>query len=534
MDERRAPWRFYGREREIGRLRTVTGAGGFRMLAVTGGRGAGKTRLIEEALKGQPPAVQITLPDASGSGIAERRGLAEECCVRLERGMRRAGFRAAPRGGCESHERPGRFLKKTLGVLMRAGAVVTIDEFQNAVQLGLTAAVQAGLKPVRRGRSVTGKLIVAGARRQEMLQLLDGAGEALVLRPLAGAEMLEMAAEQGWLAKPRRFLAAYAVFGGVPSRWERLAAEQRDGLLPEPPDGSDGTWRRMFLAREVGRLRGAAAEKFVHPALAALSAEELLIAGMAAAEPRGRRWSGIRRRFRRRVQPADSPADSAAAKAAAKAAVQARAAAALRALQERLLLVERTGGNFGGGRFKIRMADHAALFELTAAAVWPEGDPDFGDSRYGRPLAEAEAAALERLAEEWIRTRPGLTWSVRGLEAGRKDTAAEIDVAAGVGEPDSCEPLPRLLRVMASCRRRPKAHRANRTRAKFQRALGMHGLGGRPRRPWPEDIERLLISPERPAAPASPDGFVRRGLPDMARELGLEIRPWPAPPSRRK
>lgn len=515
MKTMQAAWGFYGRQREISQLRKRVDAGRFHMVAVIGGRGVGKTQLIKETLRSMddwPPSVWLTLPDADrGMDYSERQALARECCAELAAAASLAGL--GEHLHAESPDRPGRFLKKTFVNLLRAGAVVVLDEFQNAASLSLISAVRDAVEQFRHGTAVKGTLIVAGSHQQEMIRLLNDPRAALYgrptacvrLRPLTAPELLEMAADQGWLDRPRRFLAAYAVFGGVPLHWSRLRDAQLEGDLPEPA-GGDETWREMFLAHEVKRLRDHERERFGYRALVTLSEGARQAARMAAEHPRGLRWSAVVDKF---IELDAAKGRETASKARA-------------ALEGHLLLIEPAGGEPGS---KVRMADHRALFEMMVESIWPEDDPDFEDFRYRQALrkaADAEGFALERLAEQWIRTRPGVTWAKRNLTAETPGGSVEIDVAAG----QAGDGLIGKLRIMASCKRSPDAHTKDGTAVKFRRFLEFNGWSAT--EGWPAHIRRLLVSPERPLSVPGAEGFERIGLKDMAGELGLEIRPWPS------
>lgn len=525
MTDQERKWRFYGRREEIRELRAGADCQRYQMLAVLGGRGVGKTTLIEEALKSlkrQPPVVWTTLPPVrKEDGVIERLHLSRGCCLELADKAHEAGLESeihTAAGQPAQGAGTGYLYGRTLGNLLRAGAVVVIDEFHNVEPLLLSGAVVAALESVRRDQSVTGKLIVAGSHQQQMHALLhDSAGPfhgrptgEIQLLPLAAPDLLEMAAEQGWLDKPRRLLAAYAVFGGVPLCWERLQREHEAGVLPEPDDGSEESWRRMFLAREVRRLRAAPAQRFDHRALVELSPDALALAKMAADSPRARGWSEIVEKFR--ALPSGPQAVT----------PRGRAAAALHMLERHLLIAEMTSGGD-----KVRITDHRALFELTVESGWPKGKPKKGAAQLAGALARAaenEGRALERLAEEWLLALGGHTWVERNLEAKGKTgkVEVEIDVAAGGGGGAADEEF----QVMASCKRARGKHDLEATRKSFERFLELNGgsaAGGRPER-----IRRLLISPETPAAMA---GFETWGLPDMAQELGFEVRPWPAAPA---
>ncbi len=66
-----AEWRFYGRERELAEVRSVIEMPGFRAELILGGRGIGKTELLEETRRrsgNNPPMLIFELRDPGIEG----------------------------------------------------------------------------------------------------------------------------------------------------------------------------------------------------------------------------------------------------------------------------------------------------------------------------------------------------------------------------------------------------------------------------------------------------------------------------------
>ena len=84
-----------------------------------------------------------------------------------------------------------------------------------------------------------------------------------------------MAADQGWLERPGRFLTPYATFGGQPDLWRKHHAGRADegGI----GTGDDREWRIGFLKDRIDGYRRGGTERYDSKAYRELSPEALVI-----------------------------------------------------------------------------------------------------------------------------------------------------------------------------------------------------------------------------------------------------------------
>ena len=561
-------WRFYGRRKELAELHHYLARPSFAVLAVTGGRGVGKTMLIEEALQTLPmkrSSVYVEIPSLPGQ--ISRQELDDE-----RQSFQSRFFQATVEAGLGSvaaEMRPSddAWLPLTAKVeavlprLLRAGAIVVIDEFQFAKPLRLVNSVKWVIDRLKNDPSVSGKIVIAGSHQQDMSKLMEDPKEDLYLRinnavhlaPLKLPEIFEMAAEQGWLDKPYRLLAAYTAFGGQPRRWRWLKEEQQNGRIAEPPGRlnsaeQDRVWRRRLMLHLADRLRKDVRERFDYTAFMTLPENARRIARHLALHPRGLASEHVFRECGRRSLSDDEIEE------------------ALDTLIRRLRLVEWTGSG-PDAVSKLRMRDQAAMFELAVLAPLtvpqsasfvhrdkPLTDEDFdlavesvaGGERFpaiskaSGIMSEFEGYSLERLAEEYIRSAGKYSWIIRGCVLSRSQqtewgvdddlslgaagwkagSEIEIDIGAGNYTDEG-----KTLRMLASCKRDPKRQRVRDISAKFTEFAHLFDREAKGNS-HDEPLRKLLISPEWPDDLPAPKGFERVGFSDMAQSLGLKIRPW--------
>ena len=530
MADGQSGWGFYGRRKELARLSRWMSSPRFAPMAVIGGRGVGKTRLIEEAvesLRGRKPCIYLQLPEVRDrKEKKDRFGHLKGLCDDLARQAQEQGLSdAVPPPDELKHEGSLMFhFRNAFEAVLKQGAVVALDEFQNSEDLLLVDGVKLIIDRTnnRPGMGVTGNVLVAGSHQQKMLKMLHGPREQLYqridldlhLRPLSAAGVLEMAADQGWLDCPYRVLTAYAAFGGSPRRWRRLARDQADGTMPEPADRSDRAWRLSFIERELRRLRSDRKERYFDAAFVDLSEEARIIAHQLAMHPGGVRWSQIVERFKGVGDDAEDKAED-----------------GFHILMEHLGIAEAipVGEPFGGQVLKVRLTEPAALFELTASKAVNRLSKT-GAADAGRRLLDAvsqlEGKALERLTEEWLACFGMFDRVSRSVELRRPDGGMlEIDIVAETGDPARDE---RWL-AMCSCKRDAGRHSLRETAEDFDLYLRLRQEAGDR---WDGEVtKRYLFSPEWPKTGIPDDGFDRFGLAEMARSLKLELKPWPRRPS---
>ena len=525
----RSGWRFYGRKKELSQVNRWMMRPDFRAMAVIGGRGVGKTELIGEAAKtlgNRKPYIYVELPRiVEGISDAERLGAIREVCNGLTSQARAQGLaEALPEPGMpDDYGGHMMYFREALENLLKCGTVIALDEFQNAMDLSLVNGVKLTIDGFYVGRipQAAGKLILAGSHQQKILKMLHDpdaplyqrVNPELLLRPLPALALFEMAADLGWLSRPARFLTAYAAFGGIPRLWRGLAEDQADGSLPEPPGGSDDGWRRSFLMHRIRRILSGSSERFFDTAYVNLSGEARTVAGRLAEHPSGVRWTAVTGLFR------DKP-DEATGKAR-------RGFYILRehlGIAESMPLMPRSGPRDP----KIRLTDQAALFEL---AVMPHWLNEFGELPGNPPekaldiMSASEGFALERLTREWLEAHANLDSAERSVEV-RLDDGRQLEIDV-VGETLEPRPGGRRWLILCSCKRNHRNHVPQKTAQEFDDYIGERETPGDGWRP--EDIRRILVSPEWPEDSRPDDGFIRAGLQGMALKFGFEPRPWPVP-----
>ena len=522
-------WGFYGRKKELADLSRWISEDEFIAMAVIGGRGVGKTALIEKAVEPlgrRKPHIYLELPTTEdGESTADRFEKIRRVCEGMAGQARAQGLADA----LPENSLPGEyvgfiiFFRDALESLLKHKTVIALDEFQNAGKLLLVDEVKSVIDGIEVGRihGATGKLILAGSHQQRILKMLHDPRAPLyqrihpelLLRPLPAPALLEMAADRGWLSRPARFLTAYAAFGGNPRLWRRLARDQGRGAFPEPPSGSDDGWRRRFLMHRIRRILSDSSERFFDTAYVNLSGEARTVAGRLAEHPSGVRWTALTGLFR------DKP-DEAAGKAR-------RGFYILRehlGIAESMPQMPRSGPDDP----KIRLTDQAALFEL---AVMPHWLTRFGELRSNPPekaldiMSVSEGFALERLTREWLEAHANLDSAERSVEV-RLENGRQLEIDV-VGETLEPRPGRRRWLILCSCKRNHRNHVPGKTAKDFDDYIGERKMGSGEWRP--EDIRRILVSPEWPAGSRRDDGFIRADLQGMALKFGFGPQPWPVP-----
>ncbi len=253
-------WGFYGRDRDMDRLRECLGfdlekdSGAFDYrYHVIGRRRVGKTRLLRRTMKrfgGDRPWIPVTMEvDSEGAAAS-----ADECLHEL---LDRVGMvdpalldGLPPRRGSQ---RVVSYYVSVVRHLLRRGVVVTIDEFQRCEDNGIIGSLPETLDlmesgeddPLKEGER-WGTLIVMGSHQQRMLDIMGQDGPlygrselAVDLKPWSARTVLEVAAEHGLLARPGRFLTLWTAYQGMPDLWEGFVTG-RNGALP----GSNSACRR--------------------------------------------------------------------------------------------------------------------------------------------------------------------------------------------------------------------------------------------------------------------------------------------------
>ena len=201
---------FLDRVRELTRLRRALSRPGGSLIVVYGRRRCGKSRLLQEALRGHEHAYY--LGDLSGAGV-QRHALA------VEAGRVVPGFAAASYGDWAA-------ILETWRLRAPAGAWLVLDELPHLVQVSpaLPSIIQRivdtpGERPLRLLACGSSQRMMHGLVLDETAPLYGRAAEIVKVAPMPPEALpaaLHLDAEDG--------VAAYSIWGGLPRNWE-LAAD---------------------------------------------------------------------------------------------------------------------------------------------------------------------------------------------------------------------------------------------------------------------------------------------------------------------
>lgn len=531
-------WRFYGRSKDLEELelslRLHEDTRSFSAIRIIGRRGVGKTEFLKEAARrgtGEPPVLHVELPSPQQAD-------GEAACEMLKRAATKSGLSAAfgtlPER--EPHHNSGMWFEEILRCLLHAGIVVVLDEFHHARPLGLESGIKLvidGFTSVGAPR-ISGKLVMTGSHQQQLLYmfrsdqpLFQRFTGSIWLAPWPVGTVLKMAAEQGFLRHPGRFLTLWTAYGGVPRHWHRFAADDRFARLREfDPWPDDAAWHRAFIDLERKVLEDPE-ERFGSRAFVELAPQQReVLLWLAHNQPGGATLEEVEAGLGRRGDPT--------------------VLESLQLLQDHLRLVQLKGQFLvkETGRWRIidnntmfQLSVHPGIFDGRASALADSGSVAEFDRRR-TALAENGGPALERFAAACFGEMPGITWSEDGLWRQRRTSPftdpsgrplpplADIDMMVRRGQWSDPEPV----FILAGCKRNSRRHEPAQLDAQFREFLDDLGLGADASRIRALPKERYLISPEftdgqrRRAAEA---GFKCLGIRDLARKIGIEPGPEP-------
>ncbi len=493
-------WPFRGREAEVSELHRLLDTSGFRAIRVSGRRRVGKSTFIDHVLSertsGRQP-VRIELPDP-------RLKKAGDAFEDLSDAAATVGFSYGkdPIGDLPDFIR----FRKLLTSLIDSGAIVVLDEFHHARELGLADTVRSVIDRYRtdlRNTAPRGKLIVTGSHQQRMYEMLRDDQplygrfrKTIALGQWGLKTVLEMAAAQGFLRHPSRMLTMYTAFGGMPGQWEQFALEDPAGRDIDTWDDA-GAWRRTFIEGRRRSLDENPEDHWDDAAFIELSPQNRAVFNLIASRGGGFTEAEIRGELGLSEQDAYM---------------------ALKALQRYLQLIGKSAP-FTGGVPRLRVCDNPALFQMRILGQGAMGR-EAGILDVSR-LATLEGQALERMAAAWLKGMEGVVWSDSGVWM---PGLADIDVVAereNSGDRDL---------ILAGCRRNPEKHDLGKLDRQFNAFMASIGDSEQGRQMGILPHRRLLVSPvftpnvrERYAN----SGFECVDILDMARTLGVEAIPEP-------
>lgn len=510
---------------------------------IHGRRGIGKSELVAEAGRrtgGKPPVLIFELRSPKLESVeAARQRLLDTTGHALGREILQGLPHPHPALPADS------FIDVVRHLLFR-NVAVTLDGFHHARPMGLEGPIKLLIDhsgPLRDPRP-TGKLFIMGSHQQRFMAmfrsdqpLFQRIHGSINLHQWQAPTLLEMAAEQGFLRNPGRFLTLWTACGGIPRNWEAFANSDESAAMLRDlsawPD--DDAWRRAFLEWQEDRLRGPD-ERFDSRGHVDLDEPHREVLEWLAYNKarRGSEFGRFPEDLRDRANPG--------------------LAESLKVLSSHLELVERAGEfwrkpaptwrsdlHWRKSPDLWRICDNDTLFQLAVTGApepgnWASDKPRQAGSmpRSGQmleALENLEGSALERFAADWLRSLPGMGWSGHGCWRRQRGTEPLGDIDA-MAVPDNGEGTPLVL---ASCKRDPAKHDPNRLSLQFTAFPDGIGTGKDDDEgaDWLRSLpqRRLLISPEFTESQRSrfaESNFECVDLRDMARELKID----PGPPSQ--
>ena len=279
-------WGFYGRKQELEDVYNYMKTHIFIALAVFGGRGYGKTKLLEVAVEELPKdytTIYMELPDATekytNRAIYEEkvREFYDEFRPRFEKtrfGYMLEELRIPENGDGFFEKGFGRILAH---VVKQPKTVFIIDEAQNADDIGLIYPLKQTIDTLQRASGQkAGTLVLAGSHQQKMHKMMAADRplgyrcQHLHLPPFNSQDLLRIGAEHGWLDRPRRFLTMYAALGGVPRLWEDFHRDCSSGTFKDPKltgndYADDEKWQESFMQWRIDQLRQKPETQYLNP-----------------------------------------------------------------------------------------------------------------------------------------------------------------------------------------------------------------------------------------------------------------------------
>ena len=280
MAQQNRNWRFYGRAKAKKNLKESLGffmepdQRTFSAISVSGRRWVGKTHLIKEVLKEDPhhvPFIYYEVPDKQKKEYKDY--TLDDALADFEKLAAKAGFPDIMDQLPLPLDRPYYTVwskcEDLILILMKRGVTLVLDEYHQAVPLGLSIPVIKAINVMRTdfSRDYTGKIILTGSHQQKFDQLFER-DAALHGRISSGVRLeqwsvrttMEMASEQGLLARPSQFLTLWTAYGGMPSHWKRYCTEARYSNLHTMHNMNE--WRQALLDIEGENLVSVKGERF--------------------------------------------------------------------------------------------------------------------------------------------------------------------------------------------------------------------------------------------------------------------------------
>ena len=536
--EKPVPWKFYGRTKEINQLQSLMLTKRFNSIAVLGGRGVGKTRLLErvaktvEAKPGGPPVIFVEIPVASTvdrDEILINKTVKDLLSIATAKGLPPMPRITAP--WPDEPAVPLILFRETLRHLINHGAIVMLDEFHNGSLLGLVSEVKLVIDKFRNAENrPPGQLLITGSHQQNILAMLRSDAplyqrfyNKIYLRPLPVRDLLEMADDHGWLEYPKRYLTLWTAFGGIPRNWEQFA-DPNNAVGNFEQWREDDAWRTAFVDHEFSRVSEDDEERFDNKAFVELKdlPRELLV-WMAVHRPNGEEETKIRQSIFGSIP---RPGDFDEWKENTKANREWNWA--LHVLYKHLNMIEpyKPYGDRPKPR-SWRIRDNTTLFQLAVLGL-SRAERDYGEESEEHlelPLAleklkQIEGFAFERLVAGWFR---GFENVIRCTHGAYGEGLPDIDILAMLGSDRVSKTV-----VFGGCKRSSRRHQLWKTHKDIENFKEMAAKS----RGLPSDERRFLFSPEFNAGEREKlktEGFETADIRYMADHTAASPFPEPAP-----
>ncbi|MCY3673706.1 MAG: ATP-binding protein [Paracoccaceae bacterium] len=528
-------WRFYGRKDKIEKLSKMLefqpdpfqrrrGQRQFAVQKVHGRRGTGKSALLslmKELTPLELPFLIYEFPNPKKEQIEVKdinRDLLNQANeIGLGSKMQKL---LPPVTGLKTDT--SRFMDILIAFL-KLETVLVFDEFHYANDLGLVSYVKQVIDKARGRdgnwrRKWPGKIVLMGSHQQKFDALWESTAPLfqrndgyIRLHQWKLSTVMEMAAEQGILASPGKFLTLWTAYGGMPRSWERYFTADSHAHLHSLQD--ENQWRRQFLASEMDVLSDEG-EHFDAQAWIQLPEEQRdLILWLGHNEPRGVLFKELPPKFRSNQFRYETEK--------------------LSGNRLRLLMVN---GPLiplpDKSHDKILIADQTTIFQTNVfrEIVSPGKGRGFRFSPstdIGLAVArmnELEGRSLERLAAAFLNESEDVSWADSGIN--QPGIQGDIDVlgAKMVLGNDGLLSVPRKI-WLGSSKRNADNHKMISTREFMDRFFRNLGSNAKARR-WQEAVQkRVLFSvsfDSRKRNEAGHEGFQAIDIHDMARGFGIE------------
>ena len=545
----RSPWRFYGRDKIKHKLARMLefqpdphgrrgGRRQFEAICVQGRRGTGKTRLLINLQGEAPPDLPFIIqelpnPVSTGKRVGDITG---DLLQKAEMaGLQGISNHVRPRSSCPNDY--WWFREEVMPALLKLGAVIVFDEFHHARELGMVSDVKQvidwGAGSSGPGRLFApGKIVIMGSHQQNIDALFKSNAELyqrddnhVRLHQWTLPIIMAMAAEQGILANPGRFLTLWTAYGGMPRNWERYCVSERYAHLQEIED--QNAWRKAFLSVEHEVLQGPM-ERFDDRAFIELDEQHrnlLLWIGRGPAKgrylPEAPRLLGTEAEKQKSVHVLSRWHEL----------LKSKAPVMTRNFPRWVMADNNTRMQIKVFRElvslpRVKETDHPGNQSGWDAAVWSDGELEDNlqqgagvlNHREVKRMETLEGQTLENLAAEWLSHQKDVAWCRSA--AYRQDVEGDIDVMAT----SSFKQDP--VRVwMGSAKRNSEEHKPMDVHYHQDRFLQALGNSKDARRLQGATKIRQLFSPSFTAEERqtfSQAGFEAIDIHDMARGFGIE------------